>query len=135
MSQRTPRSSSASPRAKPRPPRKADLPAPDSLKATPGGAGLEGLVETLPELRAEVMLRVLEASILRQTKEMNMEIPERTLTAEAGLLEVQKLPNSKHRLKNRDAAAVAEAKGFRDRVVAKELQKFDDSLEKWLKER
>ena len=80
------------------------------------------------------MLSVLEGSIRNQKKGMNMAVPKRIYTAAEGLAEVETLSTDIKTLLNEgDPDAVKKERAIRDQVFAKDLQKYDDALEKLLK--
>jgi hypothetical protein len=130
MSPRMPKAPSASSRPETRPRREANVAAPRDLKPGAVPVGLEGLVETLTDLQARVMLGVLEASI--RSKKEGTDMPERTLTADAAFKDVTELHDIKVRLKKREDGALDEVADIRARVKLEELDKFDDALDDWL---
>lgn len=91
---------------------------------------VDGVVQSLGELRVEAMLRAVEESIKNQKERKNM--PERTLTAGAALEQAMILPNIKPRLASEEDAAAKEISEIRDRIHLAELQNFDDNFDKWL---
>lgn len=137
MPQRMPKLSSASLRSQTRPNRKLYVTAPADPAPASGLMRPDALVEPLEALRVDAMLGALKESIRSQNEGKHMAEPEpqpeRILTADEAMTKVQALDDIKARLKRREARALREAKAIRNQVVAKELQKFDDKIEMWLK--
>jgi hypothetical protein len=128
MSQRTPKSPSAPPTTEPRPKFEADVTAPDDLESETVPQGIDGVVETLADLRTEALLSALQASSCSPKKGTNM--AERRLTAEAAMEKVRALRKDvKECLGNEEKQALNDVAGIRAEVKVKELQKFDDMLD------
>jgi len=125
MPPHTPRFSSRSPKPATPPERDAHAAAETDREPEKALAGIDDLVETLADLRTEVLLTALNAS----TRKKGTNMADRTLTAQAALNKVKALPDITTRLKQEDQTAHAEVTDIRGQVTMAQLQAFDDELD------
>lgn len=125
MSQPTYKPASVSPKTWTSPKREANVEAPATLESEKVVAGIDDFVETLADLRTEVLLGALEASNRR--KGMNM--ADRTLTADEAISKVQELSVDIKSLMEGEEAARTKVAAIRATVKVDHLEGFDDKLD------